>query len=685
MTEPLGSKAGDAFVEWHADTSPMVRETQEGFAEIEAIAEVEGEVIGKTLGENIGEGVKKEVRDQGPSVAKEIEQSISRQSITPTPRFSLRGLFGGGGGRNRSQVREIAQGIEGTVEDAAAGLGGPGGPIELVGQSLGRSLSDGIGAVFNVSGRSPLIALLIPVFGELGVLIGGLIQSIGPFVALLGTLPSIIGGIGLSIGALVLAFHGFGSAVQGAFAATNAKELNEAIKNLTPSAQGFVRQLLPLKDLFADLSKFAQESFFRGLGNGPAVLIKALEPILRLGIPQLAASLGELFRQLEQFFASPSITTFLKDLIPATLEWLKGFGPAMVTLLTGIIDLAHASLPFLNTIGHEINDLFTSLGAKLTKISQDPKFQKWLNRMVIAFEGFLEVLKQAAKFVFVLLDSIDKAGGNKFLDELVLQLALLGDFFSSDAGIGAIKALIDILLFLGGVFVGLVLIIGFILAGLYGLFNLISMIPGAIATAGKAIWDFWGFLGEAIQSFFKSIDFQNIWVWLDDHVTAFFNALGGKIQEWTKIAVKWGWDLGKSIVHGIGEGIQGLGGWLYDKIWNWVKANIPGPVQLALGIHSPSKVMAELGKQAATGFSIGYEDAFKKNADMATELTAGFTNDVGVSTDNQNVAFGPGAIQINFNGQLPTQQQAASVGDAVGQSINQNLTMRNARLAVRTL
>lgn len=686
MTTPggIGESAGDAYVAFHADTKPMVKDLQEGLAEAEVVAATEGEVIGHTLGEHIGEGVKKEVGSQGPSIAREIEQAVEKEVVRPRPRFSLRGLFGGGG-RNRSQVREVAQGIEHTVEDAAESIAQPGGPIELVGKNLGRSLTDGIGAVFNVSGKSPLIALLIPVFAELGVLIGGLIQSLGPLLGLLTTLPSIIGGIGLSIGTLVVAFHGLGSAIQGAFAAKNAKELQEAIKNLTPAAQGFVKQLLPLKDIFATISRAAQEQFFSQVGNGAAVVIKELTPILQQGIPALANSLGGLFRGLAQFFASPSMTTFLTDLIPATQKWLAGFGPALVDLLTGLIDIAHASLPFLNTIGHELNDAFSSLGKWLTKLSQDPDFRKWLNRMVIAFEGFLLVIKGAAKFIGVFIDSLDKAGGNDFLDTLVTQLAILMDFFSSDAGIGALKSLIAILIFLGDAFVGIVLIIGFVLAGLNGLWNLLTMLPDAIGSLGKAIWDFWGNLGEAIQSFFTSIDFQNIWKWLDDHVTEFFNALGGKIQDWTKTAAEWGWNLGKSIVHGIWEGIQGMGKWLYDKVYDWIVANLPGPVKVALNIHSPSQVMSDLGEQAADGFGVGFQSAFKRNADMAADLTNDFTNDIGVDTENRNVAFTRGAIQINFNGQLPTQQQAAQVGAAVGQGINQNLAARNARLAVRTM
>ena len=57
-----------------------------------------------------------------------------------------------------------------------------------------------------------------------------------------------------------------------------------------------------------------------------------------------------------------------------------------------------------------------------------------------------------------------------------------------------------------------------------------------------------------------------------------------------------------------------------------------------------------------------------------------------VSSDMvSNIVFGPGAIRVDFNGQLPTQEQAQQTGSAVGAGINRQLAARDTRLAVRTL
>ncbi|MFF3310476.1 phage tail tape measure protein [Streptomyces sp. NPDC002952] len=63
---------------------------------------------------------------------------------------------------------------------------------------------------------------------------------------------------------------------------------------------------------------------------------------------------------------------------------------------------------------------------------------------------------------------------------------------------------------------------------------------------------------------------------------------------------------GKNVVQGLWNGIQGMGGWLKSKIMGWAKSVIPGPVAKALGISSPSKVMArQVGRWIPAGIVAG--------------------------------------------------------------------------------
>ncbi|MER5882721.1 phage tail tape measure protein [Streptomyces sp. NPDC001941] len=65
---------------------------------------------------------------------------------------------------------------------------------------------------------------------------------------------------------------------------------------------------------------------------------------------------------------------------------------------------------------------------------------------------------------------------------------------------------------------------------------------------------------------------------------------------------------GADIVRGLWNGIVSMGGWLRDSLMGWARNLIPGPIAKALGIASPSRVMAlEVGRWIPAGVVQGIE------------------------------------------------------------------------------
>ncbi|MEU2759394.1 phage tail tape measure protein [Streptomyces sp. NPDC007094] len=63
---------------------------------------------------------------------------------------------------------------------------------------------------------------------------------------------------------------------------------------------------------------------------------------------------------------------------------------------------------------------------------------------------------------------------------------------------------------------------------------------------------------------------------------------------------------GTDIVRGLWRGIQSMGPWLRSTLTSWAKKLIPGPIAKALGIHSPSRVMAkQVGRWIPAGVVSG--------------------------------------------------------------------------------
>jgi phage-related protein len=64
-------------------------------------------------------------------------------------------------------------------------------------------------------------------------------------------------------------------------------------------------------------------------------------------------------------------------------------------------------------------------------------------------------------------------------------------------------------------------------------------------------------------------------------------------------------------VRGIWRGVSSMFGWLWDQVTGFVSGIIDG-VKGALGMHSPSKVFADIGKNMALGLGEGFTRSFDR-------------------------------------------------------------------------
>lgn len=122
-------------------------------------------------------------------------------------------------------------------------------------------------------------------------------------------------------------------------------------------------------------------------------------------------------------------------------------------------------------------------------------------------------------------------------------------------------------------------------------------------------------------------------------------------------------DVGKSIVEGIWKGIQEMAGWIYDKVTGFFSGIVDG-VKDFLGIHSPSTVFADMGKNMALGLGQGWDNEYDRirrdieggmdfgtaSVDFASSglgvASAGMVN--GVSASVQGAGMSGGRITVNL-------------------------------------
>lgn len=213
----------------------------------------------------------------------------------------------------------------------------------------------------------------------------------------------------------------------------------------------------------------------------------------------------------------------------------------------------------------------------------------------------------------------------------------------------------------------------------------VKTLPGLVIGFFKKLWD------GAVSLTTKGIN----------AVIKFFTSLPGKamtqvnnlknsILNFFKSAPSWLYNAGKDVVHGLINGITSMVTSAIKAVTGAIGSIIDG-AKSALGIHSPSTVFMEIGQQTVAGYSKGVDTtSYQARASVLNAVAppAGVVAAASGSAGahgGQAPLFGPGSIVVTFAGVVPTQAEAMATGQAVGQGINDALTKRNARNAVRTM
>ena len=102
-------------------------------------------------------------------------------------------------------------------------------------------------------------------------------------------------------------------------------------------------------------------------------------------------------------------------------------------------------------------------------------------------------------------------------------------------------------------------------------------------------------------------------------------------------------EIGGDLIKGIWEGIKNAGEWLWDKITGFFDG-IVGGIKDFLGIHSPSRVFADMGKNMALGIGEGWDnqyDSIKKDIESGMSFDAGtITADANISKNYASGSYG---------------------------------------------
>jgi phage-related protein len=155
-------------------------------------------------------------------------------------------------------------------------------------------------------------------------------------------------------------------------------------------------------------------------------------------------------------------------------------------------------------------------------------------------------------------------------------------------------------------------------------------------------------------------------------VTA-LNDLSGVLWESVKAA-------GRQLAEGLWNGISDKAQWLKDKISGWV-GDVTSWVKDFFGIHSPSKVFADLGKQLPAGLAEGIKGGISLVSDAIGNMNgAAISPTINASSapSSGSITISPGAVQINVTGNANPTDIAAAVESALKNLVRQSYALGRA-------
>lgn len=128
-------------------------------------------------------------------------------------------------------------------------------------------------------------------------------------------------------------------------------------------------------------------------------------------------------------------------------------------------------------------------------------------------------------------------------------------------------------------------------------------------------------------------------------------------------AVSGVFEIGKNIVMGLWDGIKSMGSWIAEQIGDFLGGIVDGAKDL-LGIHSPSRVFAGIGKNMALGLGDGWEDSFGRVRDGITR---------GLDFGAASVDFASSGLGVSSAGIINSMAAGSDAGFANGLTVNLTL------------
>lgn len=265
-------------------------------------------------------------------------------------------------------------------------------------------------------------------------LVAGALAVLAPIgAAAFAALPGLILGGVAAMAVFKIATSGVGEALKAA--SGDQDKFNEAIKNLSPQAQGFAKAVRSATQSLKPMQQAMQDAFFNKTGPEVGKITKALLT-LRPEAVGVADGFNQVFRRVLEFASTAPAIEAVRSILKGVRQFLINMDGAIKPLLTGFANLAGQAGKFGGTLGDGLAVAMIKVGDFLNHVNLAEVFDKAMT-VLKPLGTLLGNIASIAGSVFGGL-SVDAGGALGIVSELVGQLAA---FLKTASGQEALKAL----------------------------------------------------------------------------------------------------------------------------------------------------------------------------------------------------------------------------------------------------
>lgn len=484
-----------------------------------------------------------------------------------------------------------------------------------------------------------------------------------PTLTTIGDLVSVLGGTAESVNSVIRALSQMAS--KGKVSQEEVMQLAEALPGFNANAAIASQLGLSVSDTLDKISAGGVDAT-----TGINALLAGMK-----NFPGAAGAMAQQAQTLSGVFST------FKDMVGIALT--NAFQPVIPEIKSTLSDLTPI-------IGDAVGQLAPALGRGLSSVL--PLIGKLIQAIVPILMPILDALGPALDALGPALVPLGEAIGEVVV-ALGPSLPLLGQFVAALAQLA-----VPVLLLLAQILKPLTPLLNFMTEAIAEFNKALSMIDWAgvgqdIATWATGAWnDISGFFTKWAKGIFEFGEMLGTWlrerlVAVGDFVNGVIDwvtGIPGRVVDAAADFINTLYNAGKNIIQGLINGIGSMG----SAVWNYVKGfadrYITQPIKEALGIASPSKVMAdEVGRQIPAGIAQGIQDGLPALDSLVSPIISPAATLGGGGT--AGVGLGGITINLNFYGGQPTEGDARSMAAAAADVfMNRLQSQRNIALAGRT-